>query len=149
MAVIIEGEQRFLVIDLRLTKTLGYEPTDNELREFMVIPEGAKLLVRMTDGSIVELQAHKGARAKSRPAEAHSQSYEGAPYKLRYAIHSSVDIRYLLDADKTTALTAQSATHVRLSTASKDFDLNVRRRPFGNFRRAINCVHSDQLPAPT
>ncbi len=148
VAAVTQGDQHYLAIDVRLTKTIGYEPSDAELREFMVIAGGAKLLILMMDGSIVELLAHEDVRATSRSAGMNSRSYDGAPLKIRFVIHSSAVIHYALDATASAALASQGATHVRLTTNGGDIDLKPHKRPFGDISRAVACLQTAQLPSP-
>jgi hypothetical protein len=148
VSAVREGEQDFLAISLEIVELIGYEPTDAELRDYMFIAEGAKLLILLEDETVVELHSHKGVRASSRPAVKYERKYVSGPFKIRYKINSNAAIRYPLDADTSAALAGQSATHVRLSTDNNDFDIRVHERPFGNIKRAVGCLQPGQLPPP-
>ena len=136
VSAITEGNQDYLALRIQVTVLLGYDLDDDDLREFLLFPEGANLLVLMADGSTVNLHAQKESRATTRSTAVHSRSYQGAPYKIRFTIKSNVIVRYALDADTSAALRDQESTHVRLSTTDKDYDFSVH----GHIRSAINCL---------
>ena len=115
---------------------LGYDLDDNDLRAFLLFPEGANLLVLMADGSTVNLHAQKEITATTRSTAQHTRSYQGAPYKVRFAVKSNAIVRYALDAETSAALRRQESTHIKMSTSNKDYDFSVN----GHIRRAISCL---------
>lgn len=136
VSAITEGNQDYLALRIQVTVTLGYDLDDDDLREFLLFPEGANLLVLMADGSTVNLHAQKEVTATTRSTAVHSRSYQGAPYKIRFAVNSNAIVRYALDADTSAALSEQESTHVKLSTRDKEYDFSVH----GHIRRAISCL---------
>jgi len=136
VSAIKEGTQDYLALRVQITVTLGYDFDDDDLRAFLLFPEGANLLVLMADGSTVNLHAQKEITATTRSKAVHSKRYAGAPYKIRYAVKSNATVRYPLDADSSAALRDQESTHVRMSTTDKDYEFSVH----GHIRRAIGCL---------
>ena len=136
VSAITEGNQDYLALRVQITVTLGYDLDDDDLRAFLLFPEGANLLVLMADGSTVDLHAQKEITATTRSKAVHSKRYAGAPYKIRYAVKSNAIVRYPLDADSSAALRDQESTHVRMSATDKDYEFSVH----GHIRRAISCL---------
>jgi len=136
VSAITEGNQDYLALRIQVTVTLGYDLDDDDLREFLVFPKDANLLILMADGSTVDLHAQKEIIATTRSTAQHSKRYQGAPYKIRYAVKSNAIIRYALDADASAALREQESTHIKMSTSDKDYDFSVH----GHIRRAISCL---------
>ncbi len=64
--VVRENEQSFLALEVRLRKTSADQPSGEDLRTGLTIPEGAELLILMADRSIVSLYADKAVTANTR-----------------------------------------------------------------------------------
>lgn len=86
----------------------------------LIIPEGAKLLVLMADGSIVELSAYEETWVRSRDTV----------------------ILYELNDELLTALTAHGATDIRVSTNQSDYDFSFGKKPTDRMRFVLECVQS-------
>ena len=136
VSAITEGDQDYLALRVQITVTLGYDLDDDDLRAFLLFPEGANLLVLMADGSTVNLHAQKEITATTRSTAIHSKRYAGAPYRIRFAVKSNAIVRYPSDAETSAALRGQDSTHVRMSTTDKDYEFSVH----GHIRRAISCL---------
>ena len=134
-----ENEQSFLALEVRLRKTSAEEPSGEDLRTGLTIPDGAELLILMADRSIVSLYSDKAVTANTR-----YEMDEG-----NYLIKSSATIRYRLDESTISALTSQDATKVRFAGTSGrlgfvnekgNVDFEITKKAIGYFKRSILCL---------
>lgn len=134
-----ENEQSFLALEVRLRKTSADQPSGEDLRTGLTIPEGAELLILMADRSIVSLYTDKAVTANTR-----YEHDEG-----NYLIKSSATIRYRLDASTAEALASQDATKVRFAGTSGrlrivnekgNVDFEITKKATGYFKESILCL---------
>lgn len=134
-----ENEQSFLALEVRLRKTSADQPSGEDLRTGLTIPEGAELLILMADRSIVSFYTDKAVTANTR------YEYDEG----NYLIKSSATIRYRLDASTTEALTSQDATKVRFAGTSGrlrfvnekgNVDFEITKKATGYFKESILCL---------
>ncbi len=145
VSAIREGEQTFLALEVRLRKTSAEEPSGEDLRTGLTIPEGAELLILMADRSIVSLHSDKAVTANTR------YEYDEG----NYLIKSSGTIRYRLDADTIEALSSQDATKVRFAGTSGrlrfvnekgNVDFEITKKATGYFKDSILCLQQHGKP---
>ena len=128
---ISEGERKYLGLRLQVTKQQPDRPTKHDLDNAFVVPEGAKLLLRMADDSIIELHTDE---------EVVGDSDFGMNNNGVYTITSEPVVKYPLDTDSMSALTAQRVKQIRLSTTDRDIDFEFGKKGSKKMQEALLCI---------
>ncbi len=144
-AGITAGDINLLAIRMVREEILGYDIYGDELRNRFVVAEGARLLILLTDDTVVELAADKEVTGVSRSSSANSQLTESSELEIRYKIKTTAVIRYRLDASSYSALTSQAATHLRMSSNSGDHDFKVHKKLTDEIQKALLCLKQDTV----
>jgi hypothetical protein len=93
---------------------------EQPVRNPLIIPKGAKLLLLMADDSVVELSAYEETWVKDR----------------------NVVILYELNDETLGALTVRGTSDIRVSTNQSDFDFNFGNKPTERMRHVLGCTTS-------
>jgi len=139
VVAIVRGEQTLIAMQLKLSDTTKYEPTHKDIRDAILIPQGARLQISMADGSVVDLYAEKSTKGYTRA------NYEDGIFVIK----TTVTAVYPLDADATAALGDKNASSVRLAVSSRKytftenrglFKTNIHEKARGNIRQVLDCI---------
>ena len=133
----VDREMQLWVL-LDYTRQRRYGPSESELRDTIVVLEDAPLLITMADGSITILTAIDEVRknAYSVPPEDHNFETD------KFTIRAVATIRYGLEAAAVQALSSQHATSVRITAVNRNFDIEINKKSFKDFQRALGCIQS-------
>jgi hypothetical protein len=140
MRGISEGGDRYIGVEVRLLKTYGTPIDTQDLREALLVKEGAKLMILMDDDSIVKLSADQDYRGKASV----DVDADG-----NYAVDAEVTALYRLTDESAEALTSREAMVVRVAVDSGNLGLSGREANinFGTnsksksfFKDAIICL---------
>lgn len=129
----LNAESRTLGLQLIRQKSSSYRPRDYELRDVIVVPEGARLLVLMADDTIVELPALREVRANAGYAASNGQETE-------FEIKTIAEINFALDASDAEALMKQEAKRIRVEAEDRNYDVIIDGTLRDNFQWALGCV---------
>ena len=148
VSAIREKDQDYLSLKVRFRRSMADEPSAEDIRTGLVIPEGAKLFILMADNSVTALASDQTVTANTR--------YEIDDGK--YVIDSSTEIRYRLDAKAAEALVSQDAMIGRFFAKSGRlgfvnsggyFSFEMARNSRDFFRQAILCLQDYKVPDQT
>lgn len=136
---IVRGEQKLIAMQLKLSDTTKYEPTHSEIRDAILIPQGARLQISVADGSVVDLYAEKTVTGDTRA------NYEDGIFVIK----TTITAIYPLDAVAAAALSQKNASSVRLTVSSRKyaftenhglFKTNITEKARGNIRQVLDCI---------
>ena len=144
-AGITEGDRSFLAIRTKKEEILAYDLYGDELRNWFVVPKGARLLILLADDTVIELAADKEVTGVSRSYSANSQLTESSELEIRHKIKTTAVIRYPLDASSYAALTGQPAAHVRMSSNSGDHDFKIHKKLTDEIQKVLLCLKRDAV----
>ena len=116
-------------------KTLK-EPAFGSLRDAIVIQEGAPLLILMADDSIIELAATHEVRKDAYSVPPWEQNADTDKFVVRLV----TNIEYALPAEAIAALKTQHATDIRITAASRNFDVEIHKKSLSDFHNAFACT---------
>ena len=144
VAGISEGEQKYLglqvVAPYRIMQT---RPTKEDLDATFAIPAGSTLSILMADDSIFELLVPEDIiGAAGLKVEEDSMFEDDAPKSKSnggYTIESYAIIKFPLDADSFTALTAQKASELRLTANGVNYDYSFGK-PVNKIQKVLACI---------
>jgi hypothetical protein len=128
---ISEGERKYLGLRLQVRKKQADRPTKHDLDNAFVVPEGAKLLLLMADDSFIELHTDE---------EFVGDSDFGMYNNGVYGITSEPVVKYPLDSDSMSALTAQRVKQIRLSTTDRDIDFEFGKKGSKKMQEVLLCI---------
>ncbi len=134
---IVEDDNRYLGLKVVLVEHSPSEPKPYELSGRASIPAGAKLLILLADESIIELTAYADVAGTSR----HLAPREGLNSgRSDHAIYTTLFAKFLLDDEKSAALSAQGVTDIRVSTSMGDRDFNFGKKPSDRIQEIVACL---------
>ena len=95
----------------------------------MSVPQGTDVMIAMSDGSLVKLQA-------SLDVVGSTDYVESMPDWLV----TTAEINYHLDSAGAAELMAQSAKAIRVITENRHYDVKIHKSNVDDIRKAIECV---------
>ena len=113
-----------------------HPPNANYLDEYLVVSEGAPLLLMMKDGTILELPALNNVRAATHTAV---DPASGDDSVTMYRTTGTAVIKYPLDDATKKALAGQSVSTIRVTTDNSEFDFEIHKKSVNDFAAAIKC----------
>ena len=136
ISVLSRGDWVTLWVKLDYTVKPKKKPTDEQLRNRIVVLEGAPLLILMEDDSIVELTPTHEVR---------KDAYAVAPWDHpmdtdKWTMRAAANIEYALPPEAIAALKAQKATDLRITAADREFDIEVHKKSRTDFQNALACM---------
>ena len=129
----LNAESRTLGLQLIRQQSSSYRPRDYELRDVIVVPKGARLLVLMVDDTIVELPALHEVRASAGYAASNGQQTE-------FEIKTVAEINFALDESDVEALMKQEAKRIRVEAEDHNYDVFIAEALRDNFQWALGCI---------
>jgi hypothetical protein len=105
-------------------------PDEIYLQEYLVISEGAPLLIMMADDSILELPALNNVRAGTHTSGDDVDGYKTTGIGI---------IKYPLDDATKDALLEQSAKTIRITTDYDHYDFEIHEKSVHDFATAVRC----------
>lgn len=135
-----KGSENYVLLQIRLQRTYAEMLNEDDLRDALTVPEGAKMMILMADDSIVSLHASQTAMAKT---ETGFDSDGNLTVGVRTAIF------YGLDDSTAKVLAGQDAMVVRIAAKSGRMNLIGRENSInfgttktskGAFKRAVLCL---------
>jgi len=130
------NDEQYLIVKISAMKFSDTEPRAYELEDLIVVSEGASLMVMMKDESVVELFSSQRRSARTHVLKPNA----GSNITDNYVIDYDIDARYVLDAESAEALSAQDATHIRVVSDNKNYDIEIHKRSVGDIRNAVGCI---------
>ncbi len=121
-----------LRVDITFSKFVNRVPPPYELKNTLVIPKGSRLLVMMTDGTIVTLLSAKRVNNDSRVTGSYDMP----------VVEVGARIRYPLNNELIAALTSQSATRLRVEAADTHYDYEIHEKSLDDIGTAIQCLEA-------
>jgi hypothetical protein len=133
-----ERDQDFLALKVRLRRTSGRQPSDEDLRNGLIIAKDAELLILLADRSVINLNSDETVTANTR-------------YEIEdgvYVIDTSTTIRYRLDPDAADQLTKQDPVRIRFNASGRlgfvdksgNIDFKISDNAGERFQEALVCL---------
>lgn len=134
ISVTARGDKRTLALIIKAAPVITTKrPTKQDLDNFLVVEEGANLLLLLPDDSILELHATTAIRGDA--------DFTLSEDTVHYSITSTeIVIQYELDAAAVAALTAQGVNDMRATTTSGEIDFTSGRKPAKAIQEALGCL---------
>jgi hypothetical protein len=129
----LNADSRTLGLQLIRQRSSSYRPRAYELRDVIVVAEGARLLVLMADDTILELPALHEERASA-------QYYATNNDATEFAIKTIAEINFALDGPTIEALMKQEAKRIRVEAEDRNYDVIIDEAWRGNFQWALGCI---------
>ncbi len=133
VAGMIDGEDDYLALKIRIVFERDYEPSVASLRYAYVIPTNALAEIVMDDDSVVDLYTDRRYIGKT-----HTEWDMG-----NYDIETNVVALYTVDAKAREALSAQGAKAVRVTSTAGTHSFDVGSKSHGDIRQALRCLPAD------
>lgn len=139
VAAMAEGESNFIAIKLRLNDGVGSEPSNEELRDALLVEKGAQLMITLADESELVLYARKTVKGITRYGTS-----GGTP-----VVESNIVVLYPVEADDIEALLNQDVSFVSLAATNSRFtfadsdghiSFKMNRKGRGRFTEALACL---------
>jgi hypothetical protein len=111
-------------------------PDELYLEEYLVVTEGAPLLIMMEDGTTIELPALNNVRAVTHTEE---DPAEGPDSVTMFRTTGTAIIKYRLDHAAKNTLAGQSVRSITVTTDSSNFDFEIHEKSVDDFATAISC----------
>lgn len=111
-------------------------PDELYLEEYLVITEGAPLLIVMEDGNTIELPALNYVRAVTHTEE---DMAEGPDSVTMFRTTGTAIIKYRLHDAAQSALAGQSVRSISVTTDNSNFDFEMHKKSVDDFATAIKC----------
>jgi hypothetical protein len=145
IAGISQGEQKYLGLQvIAPDRILATRPTKEDLDATFVIPAGSTLSILMADDSILELVVPEDIIGAAGIKVEEDNMFDDDGPKAKgdggYTIESYAIIKFPLDADSFTALTAQKASDLRLNANGVDYDFSFGKKPVDKIQKVLACV---------
>ena len=145
IAGVSEGEQKYLGLQvIAPDRKMATRPTKEDLDATFAIPAGSTLSILMADDSIFELVVPEDiigdAGLKVEEDDPFADDGPKAKSNGGYTIESYAIIKFPLDADSFTALTAQKASDLRLTANGVNYDYSFGKKPVNKIQKVLACV---------
>lgn len=140
VSAIIVGGQQFLAIKILIyedPQRLPPKLSDEFLYNIFVAESGSKLLLRLADASILELNTARLVRGTSTLTDIGKRPN-------RHDNQTTAVLRFPLGADDIMTLSNHSATNIRLTVAGRHYDFNLRHEVYDGIKRAVGCLNPTQ-----
>lgn len=131
----VDGELQLWVF-LDYTRRPRFAPSEGELRDTIVVPDGSPLFIMMADRSTTKLAAIGDVRKNATSLRPEDHDFESN----HYTIQAVATIRYELKPEAVQALSSQYATSIRITAANRNFDVEIHKKSFEDFQNAIRCI---------
>jgi hypothetical protein len=137
LAAVAEGDQKYLAIQVVTFDYRPDRPTKQDLDTAVVIPAGSKLMLLMTDDSVVEVQTEEEVVGDS---ELHAPGTWENDMTNDYMIKTFTVVKYPLSTDNLAALTANGVKTLRQNTSEGDRDYTMSEKRADTLQEAFACV---------
>ena len=137
LATAAEGDRKYLALQVVTYDHRPERPTKDDLDSAVVVPAGSKLMLLLTDDSIVELQTADEVIGDS---ELHAPGTWENDMTDDYTISTYTVIKYPLSAEALTALTANGVKTLRQTTSDGDRDFEISESRSDTLQEALACV---------
>jgi hypothetical protein len=137
LAAVAEGDQKYLALQVVTFDYRPDRPTKQDLDMAMVIPAGSKLMLLMTDDSVVEVQTDEEVIGDSEiyaPGTFHNDMTND------FMVKTYTVVKYPLNADALAALTANGVKTLRQNTSEGDRDYTISEKRADTLQEAFACV---------
>jgi hypothetical protein len=137
LAAVAEGDQKYLALQVVTFDYRPDRPTKQDLDTAMVIPAGSKLMLLMTDDSVVEVQTDEEVIGDSEiyaPGTFHNDMTND------FMVKTYTVVKYPLNADALAELTANGVMTLRQTTSEGDRDYTISEKRADTLQEAFACV---------
>ena len=137
LAAVAEGDQKYLALQVVTFDYRPDRPTKQDLDTAMVIPAGSKLMLLMTDDSVVEVQTDEEVIGDS---EIHAPGTFHNDMTSDFMVKTYTVVKYPLNADALAELTANGVMTLRQTTSEGDRDYTISEKRADTLQEAFACV---------
>jgi len=123
------GGGEFLRLNIEYVRDRATEAKRQAGANAIVIPQGAELMIAMSDGAVLKLQASKAVAGDTTNDD---------PHPDWFTTRATID--YAMDASSVDALAAQGAKALRVMTDTGHYDVKIHKSNVDDIRKAIECV---------
>ena len=137
LAAVAEGDQKYLALQVVTFDHRPERPTKQDLDTGMVIPAGSKLMLLLTDDSVVEVQTDEEVIGDSEiyaPGTFHNDMTSD------FMVKTYTVVKYPLSADALAALTANGVKTLRQNTSEGFRDYTISENRADTLHEAFACV---------
>ena len=143
VAAILEGEHRYIAMQLKLSDTTMFKPTHADVRDGIAIEKGRRLQILTMDNTEVSLYADRSVTGNTRVNVDDDI----------YIVKATIDARYRLDATSAVTLSSSDAVFIRVAATYNDqfelvssdgfVDFSITAKARSEIRRVIGCLHQN------
>ena len=137
LAAVAEGDRKYLALQVVTFDYRPDRPAKQDLDTAMVIPAGSKLMLLMTDDSVVEVQTDEEVIGDSEiyaPGTFHNDMTND------FMVKTYTVVKYPLNADALAELTANGVMTLRQTTSEGDRDYTISENRADTLQEAFACV---------
>lgn len=138
MAAVAEGDRKYLALQVLSFNYRPDRPTKEDLDNAVVIPAESKIMLLLTDESVVELQTDEeviGDTEIHAPGTWHNDTRSGD-----YLLKTYTVVKYPLSTETLAALTANGVNTLRQTTSEGDQDYTISENRADTIQEALACV---------
>ncbi|NIL94643.1 MAG: hypothetical protein GTO71_09420 [Woeseiaceae bacterium] len=137
LAAVAEGDNKYLAIQVVNYDSRPDRPTKEDLDTAVVIPAESKLLLLLTDESVVELRTDQEFVADS---EIHAPGTWENDMTKDFMMKTYTVVKYPLSPDAVAALAANGVKTLRQTTSEGDRDYEISEKRADTLQEALACV---------
>jgi len=137
LAAVAEGERRYLALQVVTFDHRPDRPAKEDLDTAVVIPAGSKLMLLLTDDSVVEVHTDEEIIGDS---EIHAPGTWENDMTSDFMVKTFTVVKYPLSADALAALTANGLKTLRQTTSEGDRDYTISEKRADTLQEAFACV---------
>jgi hypothetical protein len=130
-SAVVEGDRKYLGLRVPQRWSHDQRPTKEILDGMFSIPEGAKLLLKLDDDSIIELYTE---------SEVIADADYGVNSARSFPMTAIAVVKYPLNDQVIAALTANRLTHMRLQTSRGDMDFTFGKKGAKKQQDTLACI---------
>ena len=139
VAAMGEGESNFIAIKLKLNDGAGQNPSNEDLRNALLVEEGSPLTITLADGSELVLNARKTVRGTTRHGDSGGASVVESNIVVYYPIEAN-DINALLDQDVSLVSVTATAGRYSFTDSNGHINFEMGRKGRDRFSEALACL---------
>jgi hypothetical protein len=137
LAAVAEGDRKYLALQVLTYDSRPERPVKEDLDSAVVIPAGSRIMLLLTDDSVVELQTAENFVGDSEllaPAAGENDMSND------YMIKTFTVVKYPLSAEALTALTSNGVKTLRQTTSDGDRDYEISEGRADTLQKALACI---------
>jgi len=139
VAALSEGEQNFIAVKLKLNDGAYNKPSNEDMRDALLVEEGSPLIIILADESQIVLDARKTVRGTTRYGHSGGNPVVESNIVVHYPIEDD-DIDALLEQDAGFVIVSATAGRFAFLDSNSQINFKMNRKGRDRFTEALTCL---------